>query len=88
MYVDPECRRRGVGGALLDAVIAHARSLTGLRQLKLGVNATNGAARALYESRGFALIGLEPQALCIDGQFYDEAFYLLRLTALESSYGH
>jgi len=80
MYVCPEFRRRGLAGALVDAVLAHARSLGGVRQLKLAVNATNLAARSLYRSRGFTLFGLEPDALCIDGRYYDEEFYILRLT--------
>jgi ribosomal protein S18 acetylase RimI-like enzyme len=80
MYVAPEVRRRGVAGALLDAVIAHARSLPGMRQLKLAVNATNDAARSLYLSRGFTLFGSEPDALCVDGRYYDEEYYVLRLT--------
>ena len=40
-YVAPKFRRRGFGGALVNAVVAHARSLDGVRQVKLGVNATN-----------------------------------------------
>lgn len=79
MYVAPEVRRSGYGKALLDAALAHARALPGLRQLKLSVNATNTAARSLYESRGFVLAGVEPEALCVDGRFYDDALYVLRL---------
>jgi ribosomal protein S18 acetylase RimI-like enzyme len=85
MYVSPEFRRRGLGGALVDAALAHARSLAGVRQLKLAVNATNLAARSLYRSRGFMLFGLEPDALCVDGRYYDEEFYFLRLTDAPSS---
>ncbi len=79
MYVAPEMRRRGFGGALLDAALAHARSLPGVRQLKLTVNATNAAARSLYESRGFVQVGVEPEALCVEGRFFDEELYVLRL---------
>ena len=57
----------------------HARSLDGVRQVKLGVNATNSAARKLYESAGFLPYGLEPDALYVDGKFFGEAHYLLRL---------
>jgi ribosomal protein S18 acetylase RimI-like enzyme len=78
MYVAPEFRRCGVGAALVDAALVHARSLPGVRQIKLTVNATNTPARLLYQSRGFARFGVEPDALCIDGRYYDEEFYVLR----------
>lgn len=81
MYVAPAHRRRGLGRALLDAVIAHARSLDGVRPIKLGVNAANAAAMALCRSAGFEHYGSEPDALCVDGTFYAEAHYVLRLTA-------
>ena len=80
MFVAGDFRRRGIGGALVDQALAHARSLPNLRQLKLAVNATNLAARSLYQSRGFRCIGLEPEAICVEGRYYDEEFYVLRLT--------
>jgi RimJ/RimL family protein N-acetyltransferase len=80
MYVAPKFRRHGLGRALVDAAITHARSLPGLRQLKLTANATNLAARALYQSRGFACVGVDPEALCVDGRYYDEELYVLRVT--------
>lgn len=53
MYVRPEARGRGVGGALLDAVEARARAL-GLAQLKLETGTAQPEALALYRARGFA----------------------------------
>lgn len=79
MYVSPSFRRRRVGQALLDAIITHAQTFTHLRNLKLGVNASNVAAIRLYQSRGFTSYGLEPEALCVGGVFYDEGFYVLPL---------
>ncbi len=79
MYVTPAFRRRGVGRALLDTLIAHARTFAHLRNLKLSVNASNTAAIALYQSRGFILYGLEREAICVDGVFYHEEFYALPL---------
>jgi ribosomal protein S18 acetylase RimI-like enzyme len=81
MYVLPEFRRRGLGHVLMDAVIAHARALGGVRQIRLGVNAANDSAVALYRSAGFTRCGVEPEALCIDGVYYDEDRYILRLGA-------
>jgi ribosomal-protein-alanine N-acetyltransferase len=52
LCVLPEERRRGIGAALLDEVIGHARRL-GARRLFLEVAETNGAAQALYAARGF-----------------------------------
>ena len=79
MYVAPTFRRRGFGSALLEAAVAHVRSIAGVRQIKLGVNATNTAAKALYQSIGFASYGVEPDTLQVDGTFYGEERYVLRL---------
>ncbi|MBD8880106.1 GNAT family N-acetyltransferase [Rhodanobacter sp. 7MK24] len=79
MYVAPALRRRGLGAVLLHAVIAHARSIDGVRQLGLGVNATNEAAKALYRSAGFVRWGVQPRALQIGNVFHDEEHLLLRL---------
>ena len=84
MYVAPEFRRRGLGGALVDQALVHARSLPGVRQVKLCVNAANLAARSLYLSRGFVCVGVEPDALCIDGHYYDEEMYVLRLSTVDN----
>jgi len=79
MYVAPSFRRRGFGSALLKAAVAHARSIAGVRQIRLDVNATNAEAKALYQSIGFASYGVEPDALQVDGTFYGEEHYVLRL---------
>ncbi|MBH8556011.1 GNAT family N-acetyltransferase [Nostocaceae cyanobacterium CENA357] len=72
MYVLPESRRRGVGAALLDEALCHARRLDGLRQIILTVTTKNLAASSLYRSRGFERFGLERDALFIDGIYFDE----------------
>jgi ribosomal protein S18 acetylase RimI-like enzyme len=79
MYVAPALRRRRMGRALLKAAIEHIRSIPGVRQIKLGVNAINLAAKTLYESIGFQSYGVEPDAINVDGTFYGEEFYILRL---------
>ncbi len=81
MYVAPVFRRRGVGGALLAASVAHARGLSGLRYLRLVVNASNAPARALYQSWGFACVGVEPAAVFVAGIYHDEELRVLRLVA-------
>jgi GNAT superfamily N-acetyltransferase len=49
MYTLPERRGRGVGGALLDKLIAHARSL-GARRVWLR---SSDPGRPVYQGRGF-----------------------------------
>jgi GNAT superfamily N-acetyltransferase len=56
MWVDPEARGRGVGRALLESVIAWARSRA-LDRLELWVTKGNGVAARLYERAGFADTG-------------------------------
>jgi ribosomal protein S18 acetylase RimI-like enzyme len=52
MWVAPDARRAGVGGALLDAAAAWARD-RGCDGLVLSVTESNAAARAFYEAEGF-----------------------------------
>lgn len=53
LYVAPAARRRGLGRALLEASIAHARE-RGAEHMDLGTGEQDVAARALYESLGFS----------------------------------
>ena len=52
MWVAPDVRRLGVGGALVDAVIEWARS-NGINRLLLDVADRNPPAVALYARKGF-----------------------------------
>jgi ribosomal protein S18 acetylase RimI-like enzyme len=52
LYVVPEHRGHGLGRALLDAAMEHARE-RGAARIDLGTSETDVAARALYESAGF-----------------------------------
>jgi RimJ/RimL family protein N-acetyltransferase len=80
MYTVPEVRGRGVGRALLGAILAHARTVPGLEQVYLTVVTTQPIARALYESFGFVPYGVEPRALKLDDRYLDEVLMVLRLT--------
>lgn len=52
LYVVPELRGRGLGRALLEAAMEHARE-RGAAHIDLNTSVDDVAARALYESAGF-----------------------------------
>src|SRR5215470_14519187 len=72
MYVTPELRRGGTGGALLDAAIARARDWGDVDHLVLDVVRNQTAAKNLYLSRGFVVIGGHPRAFKNGTHYYDE----------------
>jgi len=77
MFVTPAARRHGIARQLLEAVIEHARSLDGVRQLALSVSATAPGAQRLYEQLGFRVWGVEPRALIHEGTRADEHHMVL-----------
>jgi ribosomal protein S18 acetylase RimI-like enzyme len=82
MYIRASARGLGLGGALLRAVIAHAR--TEVEVLNLVVVSTNTAAVALYERHGFRRWGLEPRALKLgEDRYTTDGYYWLPLTPVE-----
>jgi ribosomal-protein-alanine N-acetyltransferase len=76
--VVPERRRRGVGTALIAALIAAARG-RGARSLVLEVAEDNIAAAALYAACGFVAIGRRPDYYRRFRQFVDALVLRLRL---------
>jgi ribosomal protein S18 acetylase RimI-like enzyme len=74
MYVRPEYRRQGLGRHLVRAALDCADVMPGLRQITLAVTAGNDAAIALYASFGFTTYGVAPEALLVDGRYYDEVY--------------
>ncbi|WP_374569014.1 GNAT family N-acetyltransferase [Ideonella sp.] len=79
MYVEPAARRQGLAGRLVAEVLAQARRLAGVRQVTLGVESGNTAARALYASLGFVAWGTEPAATWADGRAFDETWMVCAL---------
>src|SRR5690348_918042 len=70
MYVRPRGRNRGLGEALIEAIVLHASGH--VEQLKLVVTGGNEAAHRLYNRLGFAEYGREPRALKHDGRYFDD----------------
>lgn len=79
LYVAREYRRRGLGKALLAAIVERAKSDPLIEQILLGVSAPQTAAVALYGSFGFESYGIEPNALKVGDEYVDEVCMILRL---------
>jgi len=77
LYILPEFRGQSIGRSLMEHRIAFARSLPGVRFATLQVTTTNQPARVLHQRFGFVSCGIEPSALCLNGQFCD--FELMQL---------
>ena len=77
VYVCPDRRRAGLGTALVSRVIEHAR--TRVDQLHAAVVVTAEPARALYRKLGFEPYGLEPRALKVGEEYFDQELLVLRL---------
>jgi GNAT superfamily N-acetyltransferase len=77
VYVCPDRRRHGLGTALVSGVIEHARGR--VDQLQAAVVTTAEPARALYRKLGFEPYGLEPRALKVGQEYFDQELLVLRL---------
>lgn len=77
MFVAPEWRGQKVAAQMLRAAIEHARTLEGITAIQLGVSESATAARNLYESSGFEVWGIEPDAIRFQGR--SECEYHMRL---------
>lgn len=79
MYVQPQARDNGIARALVSEALAYARSLAGVRQINLCVNANNPGPVHLYGSMGFVTWGHEKASLLVDGVLHDELHMVLAL---------
>ena len=61
MWVAPACRRSGIGGTMLDRLIAAAAAV-GYASLRLDSPLFMTAAHALYRSRGFVDVAAYPES--------------------------
>jgi GNAT superfamily N-acetyltransferase len=58
LYVEPSARGLGIGGRLVDEVVAFARKV-GYRRITLWTQSDLISARKIYKSRGFEMTGAE-----------------------------
>lgn len=70
LFVAPEAGGRGLGRALMVALLNGARARPELLQLDLTVTEGNAAAQGLYVSLGFTVYGVLPRAVRVDGRDY------------------
>jgi RimJ/RimL family protein N-acetyltransferase len=78
-YVSHSHRGRGLGRAVVEACVHHARTWTSVESVALSVSAESTAARALYESLGFVIWGTEPDSLRVDGLEVGQHHMVLKL---------
>ncbi len=79
VYVTAPWRGKGVGHALMAALLKKAQVNSGLEQILLAVAAGQKAAIELYRKFGFELFGTEPRALKVGSEYVDEAHMVLML---------
>ncbi len=78
LFVMPDHQNQGVGRALVAEMIAVAKTMPELRQLRALVPA-EGTAPFLMEKMGFERFGFERDAKRVDGQFHDQVYFSYRL---------
>ena len=78
VYVAGRARGRGVGRALLTALVESARG-GGLWTLQAGIFPENEASLALHRSLGFREVGIRERIGRLDGEWRDVALLELRL---------
>lgn len=74
VYVAGSARRRGVGRALLEALIERADA-AGLWTLQATIFAENGPSIRLHEAAGFRLVGRRERIAQLDGRWLDTVLY-------------
>jgi ribosomal protein S18 acetylase RimI-like enzyme len=80
MYVADEFAGRGWGRALVETVVREVRAC-GVALVVLTVTDGNQAACALYTRAGFATLGIEPDAIRVNGIGYGKRHMFLQLPA-------
>jgi len=71
VLVAPDCRARGIGGAVVARALADAFETHHVDRIDLGVDADNLAAIACYRRQGFAHVGTWPKAMAAGPDMID-----------------
>ncbi|HLK50195.1 MAG TPA: GNAT family N-acetyltransferase [Bryobacteraceae bacterium] len=79
VYVTESQRRKGIGRALMAALLDKAKQDPSLEQILLAVATGQTAARQLYRNCGFETFGSEPNALKIGSQYVAEEHMILQI---------
>ena len=70
VFTSPRHRRKGLSRKVVGLAVDHAFSC-GIQRVNLQVYVPNVPAVSLYKSVGFVEYGVEPDAVFIDGHYYD-----------------
>lgn len=79
VYVTSTKRGKGVGKALIAALLEKAKEDASLEQILLAVATSQDAAKQLYLEFGFEIFSTEPNALKVDSRYIDEHHMILRV---------
>jgi L-amino acid N-acyltransferase YncA len=78
VYIAEDARGRGIGRALMEAVIANADA-AGIWTIQAGMFPENAASVSLHEQLGFRLVGRFERIAQLDGVWRDTVLLELRL---------
>lgn len=70
VFTSPRYRRRGLSLKVVQSALVHAFD-NGARRVNLQVYVPNEPALSLYRKLGFKEYGVEAEAVCLGGSFYD-----------------
>jgi L-amino acid N-acyltransferase YncA len=70
VYVDPAARQRGIGAALLRALIGSTEA-AGIWTIQSGIFPENTASLRLHERAGFRVVGIRTRIGCHHGRWRD-----------------
>lgn len=82
VYVSATQRRKGVGRALLAALLERVTQDSSLEQILLAVATSQHAARQLYRDFAFETYGTEPNALKVGANYISEDHMVLRIVTI------
>jgi ribosomal protein S18 acetylase RimI-like enzyme len=77
LYVNNNHHGKGIASALVNHIIDYTKP--NHKQLHLTVTTNNNPAISLYKKHGFVIYGTEPDALLINGKYYDEYLMIKKL---------